>query len=619
MKRFILLSLISFSTIQSQYIPTYVESSNGLGIPALEGGRTELEFADINGDGHLDILSIGDHGSPYINTQQHGIMVWFGDGTGNWSVYQNGNFGYGGIAVGDVNNDGFFDVGYGMHHNYSSTDFGDQLLEVALGDGTGMNWTPWDDGLATNGETWGMFCTDFADIDCDGDLDIGSNSFGCCAGVHVYRNNGNGTWTQSFGFVGGNSTQDFVFGDVNNDGYPDIAVAQQYGTVYMNDGTGNFSLADGNLPSGGSLGRRGPDLGDVDNDGTDELSIINSAGGVEVWRWSAGNSWTSISNGLPASGTYRSTQIYDMNMDGFADIAAFATGLVVVWLGDGSGNWTQATQFSLPSPGTFQAFRIDGDADHNGYPDIVLVDEEGTWINYQNHLRFFKENSPADLLSIKPVYPSPNRILNAGAVLTIKWISEVPAGDSSWIKLEISLNDTIGPWNMIANGLPNNGHHQWIIPEWMASIDTCRIRYTVFTQTNSVSVITPVGFYIIGMPVSVEDFQNELPDEFELYQNYPNPFNPITKISWQSPAGSWQTLKVYDILGNEVATLVDEYKPAGTYEVEFSPASGIRNPASGIRNPASGIYFYQLLVSALQSKDGKAGSFIQTKKMVLLR
>ncbi len=48
-----------------------------------------------------------------------------------------------------------------------------------------------------------------------------------------------------------------------------------------------------------------------------------------------------------------------------------------------------------------------------------------------------------------------------------------------------------------------------------------------------------------------------------LFQNYPNPFNPTTKISWQSPIGSHQTLKIYDVLGNEVATLVDEFKPSG--------------------------------------------------------
>ena len=91
-------------------------------------------------------------------------------------------------------------------------------------------------------------------------------------------------------------------------------------------------------------------------------------------------------------------------------------------------------------------------------------------------------------------------------------------------------------------------------------------------------------------------------NEFRLEQNYPNPFNPSTTISWQSPAGSWQTLKVYDVVGNEVATLVNEYKTAGEYEIEFIPASGFRYPASGI-------YFYQL----------RAGLFAETKKMILLK
>ena len=60
------------------------------------------------------------------------------------------------------------------------------------------------------------------------------------------------------------------------------------------------------------------------------------------------------------------------------------------------------------------------------------------------------------------------------------------------------------------------------------------------------------------------------PNSFALSQNYPNPFNPSTKISWQSPVSGWQTLKVYDILGNEVATLVNEFREAGSYEIEFS-------------------------------------------------
>jgi hypothetical protein len=89
-----------------------------------------------------------------------------------------------------------------------------------------------------------------------------------------------------------------------------------------------------------------------------------------------------------------------------------------------------------------------------------------------------------------------------------------------------------------------------------------------------------------------------LPTEFHLFQNYPNPFNPTTVISWQSPVGSRQVLKVYDLLGNEVATLVDEYREAGKYEVIFDS-----------KDLSTSIYLIQL----------KAGEFIATKKMTLLK
>lgn len=80
-----------------------------------------------------------------------------------------------------------------------------------------------------------------------------------------------------------------------------------------------------------------------------------------------------------------------------------------------------------------------------------------------------------------------------------------------------------------------------------------------------------------------EDIEN-IPGDFVLYQNYPNPFNPVTKISWQSPNRSWQTVKVYDVLGNEVKTLLDEERPAGLNSVELN--------AAGL---SSGVYFYSLI------------------------
>jgi hypothetical protein len=84
-----------------------------------------------------------------------------------------------------------------------------------------------------------------------------------------------------------------------------------------------------------------------------------------------------------------------------------------------------------------------------------------------------------------------------------------------------------------------------------------------------------------------------------LYQSYPNPFNQNTKISWQSPVISWQTLKIYDVLGNEVTTLVDEFKSAGKYEIEFNA-----------KLLSSGLYF-----CSLKSDN----NFYRTIKMVLIK
>ena len=90
--------------------------------------------------------------------------------------------------------------------------------------------------------------------------------------------------------------------------------------------------------------------------------------------------------------------------------------------------------------------------------------------------------------------------------------------------------------------------------------------------------------------------------KFLLRQNYPNPFNPETKISWQSPVSCYMTIKVFDIIGNEVATLIDEFRNSGSYEITF-------NPLSLKKGLTSGVYFYQL----------RAGDMLETKKMIYLK
>jgi hypothetical protein len=555
MKKFVVVfgALLLINTVI--FSLNYIESSAGLQTPQLESGRTELEMADINQDGHIDILSIGDHGSPYINTQEHGIMVWFGDGQGNWNVYQNGNFGYGGIAVGDINNDGHLDVGYGMHHNYSSDDFGDSILEAALGDGTGQNWTPWDDGISTGGD-WGMFSTDFADVNNDGYLDIGSVSFGADDGIHIFLNNGDGTWRQCFGFLGGNSTMHFNFGDVNSDGNADFCVAHQYGSIYLGDGEGNFVLADGNLPPAGNLGRLGTSLGDVDNDGDMDFAFTNTNGGIEVWTWQGNNTWANFSGNLPTAGPYYLTQLYDMNIDGYIDVIAFGDSTITLWLGNGAGSWTQDVTFYTPGPGSAEAFRVGGDADHNGYPDIALVSEEGSGWNPINHLRFYKETSVPESLFVFPVFPRGRERFEAGSVLFIDWTCGVPPGRIANMRLEYSTTGLNGPWLMITPNTPNNGRYQWRIPEGIAS-ESCYIRYTAMSSYNrdtAVSIAVTRAPFKISPITSIKEARVVQPGKPNLSITPTiSPRNIEIKIS---TFGLKKTeLKVYDNQGKLIKNL----------------------------------------------------------------
>jgi len=98
--------------------------------------------------------------------------------------------------------------------------------------------------------------------------------------------------------------------------------------------------------------------------------------------------------------------------------------------------------------------------------------------------------------------------------------------------------------------------------------------------------------------VGIEEELVNIPKNFIMMQNYPNPFNPTTSIQYAISSRQFVSLKVYDVLGNEIETLVNEEKPVGTYEMTWSA-----------EQLPSGVYFYQL----------RAGNYSETKKMVLIR
>ena len=132
------------------------------------------------------------------------------------------------------------------------------------------------------------------------------------------------------------------------------------------------------------------------------------------------------------------------------------------------------------------------------------------------------------------------------------------------------------------------------------------------TRTSSVTynagtpVFNDVSFSVTRSVTAVETSTSSMPVTFQLNQNYPNPFNPTTTISYQLPSNGFVTLKVYNILGKEIATLVNGPQQAGSYTTRFD--------ASQL---SSGAYFYQLRIGV--QSDGKPDQAVQTRKMLLLK
>jgi len=136
---------------------------------------------------------------------------------------------------------------------------------------------------------------------------------------------------------------------------------------------------------------------------------------------------------------------------------------------------------------------------------------------------------------------------------------------------------------------------------WVAQTSgtTETLRGVSFINVNTATVVGEVGTILrMSNATGIEDNTIKIHTNFTLMQNYPNPFNPSSTISYSVPEIVFVSIRVYDVLGNQVAILVNEEKPIGIYEIEFDATK-----------LPSGIYFYKL----------QAGSFVETKKMVLMK
>lgn len=284
-----------------------------------------------------------------------------------------------------------------------------------------------------------------------------------------------------------------------------------------------------------------------------------------------------------------------INMDGVQDSKIFnnliynnhATGIAMYQIdgGDGSkNNKVYNNTVIQPSDGRWNILVVDGSTGNTLYNNILI-----------NH-HSFRGSIAIDATSSSGFVSDYNIVVNR------------LSNDDGSSNMTLSQWQSLGfdPHSMLADPEEQifvdhlNGNFHLLQNAQAIDAGTNLVLPIVFEDLDNISRPQGSGFDIgcYEYTSTTEIIEENIPQSFQLYQNYPNPFNPETNIRFQIADFAFVSLKVYDVLGNEIATLVNVEKLAGNYKVEFD--------GTGL---PSGIYFYQLW----------AGSFYQTKKMLLLK
>jgi hypothetical protein len=205
-------------------------------------------------------------------------------------------------------------------------------------------------------------------------------------------------------------------------------------------------------------------------------------------------------------------------------------------------------------------------------------------------------------LSVDTLYPIFNRPVDTFPyLLTIQYTASYSAlVDSFYLDVEHIRSDTLVQTKKYTLSKSNPSRISLYLNGLLEG-DKIKLKATITDTSifNNVDYYPDSGWVVMNLLPPILDVElGNNPLNFELAQNYPNPFNPITTIKYQIPEPAFITIKVYDVLGNEMATLINDEKTAGSYGIEFD----------GYLLP-SGVYYYRIT----------AGDFSQTKKMILLK
>ena len=443
------------------------------------------------------------------------------------------------------------------------------------------------------------------DIDCDGDNDIVASSTN--SGKIIYYRNDGGSPVKFTKLYVDKLFQKALYlycADINNDSLPDIAVSSGMSGViawWKNNGDTPLTWTKQVITTGFE-NSHGVNIIDVDNDGN--MDVVASAAGAHTIAWwrNDGNeniSWTrqDITNDF---NTTQTVYTIDIDNDGDADVLGGSSGdnEIALWINDGSNpiNWTKQSigeNFGLAH--WVYADDVDGD----GLTDVLgaaYTSSQIAWWknNGGNPISWTKHVVGTSFLGAVTVHA--DDIDNDGDVdiLGTAWRGDDIAvwlnnGDSpvTWEKVTIDYSNN-GIWPIFTSDIDNDGDIDIITGA------------DVLTGPGTSASIT---WWENVTTTDVKQDNESSPTGFELKQNYPNPFNPSTHITYSIEKDNNVTLKIFDVLGEEINTLVDKYQFAGTEIVSWNGENKFGEKVN------SGVYIVRL----------RSEEYSSYKKMILAK
>lgn len=533
---------------------------------------TGLGIADINDDGWDDIIVANGN-----DIQRQPVSVYYNNGDGTFPTLPSWNSSdidyHGHLSVGDINGDNLPDVAVSIFLGPGG--FNEPGgAKVYFNTGSALESLP---SYRTADSVFTFSCA-LGDADGDGDLDLavaGGQPYNIGIGPYmtygrIYYNE-NGALQSLPGWLSQElmGAMDVDFADMDENGFLDVIFAAHLtpNYIYLADNQGQISTSHSWNSQDFDYHANSLTIANLDGDEYLDLIIsdndqLGGQGKYKAYLFSAAPTGQSSPGWLSASGGYGSAVLAeDLTLDNNPDLLTGRWwGQVELYVGT-PGSLTPNPVWVSSTTSVLEAFEL-RDVDQDGRMvrrDTVNVAADSIHVVYLRHSGVETINSVS--LNGQPVYAGADYCSMPGR----QWLSfksPLLSSDLLIVVYTISVDRDLAATN------------------WDSNIGN----YLFYNQTNP--------------PVGLADQPASTPEKFELFQNYPNPFNPATNIGFGIADCGFVELRVYDVTGREVATLVSENLAAGSYTYSWD--------ALGL---PSGVYFYRL----------KARSFEETRRMLLIR